>query len=48
MRMAPEPRRWISMSPPILKDPDLPASSLALTADLAPALSDYPPRFPVT
>jgi hypothetical protein len=32
MRMAPKPRRWISMSPPILKDPDLPASSLALIA----------------
>src|SRR6476661_8077241 len=28
MRMAPKPRRWISISPPTLNDPDLRASSL--------------------
>ena len=27
MRIAPKPRRWISMSPPILNEPDLRASS---------------------
>ena len=30
MRIAPNPRRWTSMSPPILNAPDLPASSFAL------------------
>ena len=30
MRMAPKPRRWISISPPILNDPDLRASSLVI------------------
>ena len=29
-RMAPKPRRWISISPPILNVPDLPASSFAI------------------
>jgi hypothetical protein len=34
MRIAPKPRRWTSMSPPILNEPDLRASSLALIAHL--------------
>jgi hypothetical protein len=34
MRIAPKPRRWTWMSPPILNEPDLRASSLALIAHL--------------
>ena len=34
MRIAPKPRRLTSMSPPILNEPDLRASSLALIAHL--------------
>jgi hypothetical protein len=30
MRIAPKPRRWISISPPILNEPDLRASSFAI------------------
>ena len=30
MRIAPKPRRWISMSPPILNEPDLRASSFTI------------------
>ena len=30
MRIAPKPRRWIPMSPPILNEPDLLASSLTI------------------
>ena len=29
-RIAPKPRRWISISPPILNEPDLLASSLGI------------------
>src|SRR6516225_6337071 len=43
MRMAPKPKRWISMSPPILKDPDLPASSfVALIAHPARCVARKP------